>query len=125
MLDKYCSAFIDKSDENFKLYEFLNKNNCFLGWQVVAIFYSALCYVKAYLYKKGFPINSINSHDNIRFYLGSESYAKSVNVLNYYQVLYRNSRDARYTTKKISKDRLEYVLKNYMQVKELLSKNYI
>lgn len=124
MLEQYCNAFIAKSDENFELYEYLNKANKFVGWQVIAIFYSALCYAKAYLYKKGMPLNSINSHDSIKFYLANETYAKSTKVLVYYEILYRASRDARYTNKPIKPERIDHVLKNYMQVKEILSKNY-
>ena len=124
MLEKYCKAFIEKSNDNYRLYEFLNKQNDFVEWQVVAIFYSALCYVKAYLYKKGFPLNAINSHDTIKFYIGNESYAKANNVIVPYTNLYRNSRDARYSEKKFDKNRLTYVLENYKQVKEILSKNY-
>ncbi len=124
MLDEYCEDFINKSKENYELYEFLSKNNLFLGWQIVAIFYSALCYAKAYLYKKGAPINSINSHDNIKFLLANESYAKTSNVLIYYETLYRNSRDARYKNKKITQGRLNHILDNYKKVMELLEKNY-
>ena len=106
------------------MYEFLASSKRFLSWQIVAVFYSSLCFVKAYLYKKGIPINSINSHDSIKFYLASEAYAKRNNVLQYYEVLYRNSRDARYTNKIINQARLDYVLKNYKKVKDLLEKNY-
>ncbi len=124
MLDNYCSDFLDKSNENYQLYEFLSATKRFIAWQVVAIFYSSLCLVKAYLYKKGMPINSINSHDKIKFYLSVETYTKTNNVLKYYEVLYRNSRDARYTNKKITQERLNYVLSNYNKVKELIEKNY-
>lgn len=124
MLDKYCAAFVEKSENNYKLYEFLSKNNCFTDWQVVAIFYSALCFVKAYLYKKGYPINSLNTHDLIKFYLGAESYAKNNKVIIYYTNLYRSSRDARYLTKKFDKNRLKYILDNYHKVIDLLKANY-
>lgn len=124
MLDNYCQAFVQKSIENYQLYEFLSASKQFITWQVVAIFYSSLCFVKAYLYKKGIPINSINSHDCIKFYLANETYAKQNNILQYYEVLYRNSRDARYSNKTINQERLNYVLQNYEKVKELLERNY-
>lgn len=120
MLKNYCNAFIEKSDENYKLYEFLKTNNEFIDWQIVSIFYSALCLAKAYLYSKNIPLNSINSHDNIKYYLATETNAKRSNVLVYYNNLYRNSRDARYTTKKMTQGRLNNCLVDYNKVKELL-----
>ena len=124
MLDNYCEAFILKSQENYQLYELLSASKNFLSWQFVAIFYSALCIAKAYLYKKGMPINSINSHDNIKFYLATESYAKQNNVLVYYESLYRYSRDARYTNKQLTQKHLDFVLEQYEKVKGLLLANY-
>lgn len=124
MLDEYCNKFIKKAQENYKLYEFLNEHNKFIGWQVVAVFYSALCYAKAYLYKKGISINSINSHNAIKFYLGTETTAKNAKILTSYETLYRNSRDARYREKPINKKRLEYVLENYGKFKDFFDTNY-
>ena len=72
--------FLAKSEENFRLYEFLKNNKSFENWQIVALFYSALCYAKAYLYNKNIPQNSINSHDSIRRWLSSESAAKLADV---------------------------------------------
>lgn len=120
MLENYCNAFIEKSNENYKLYEFLKSNGAFIDWQIVSIFYSALCLAKAYLYSKNIPLNSINSHDNIKYYLATETNAKRSNVLLYYNNLYRNSRDARYTTKKMTQGRLNTCLIDYVKVKELL-----
>ena len=124
MLDNYCAGFIAKSEENYKLYELLKEQNSFIEWQVVAIFYSALCYAKAYLYKKGIGINCINSHDSIKFYLGNETQAKQSNVLTPYLNLYRNSRDARYTNKKFNIARLENILKDYKTIIKFLKENY-
>ena len=115
--------FFAKSEENFRLYEFLKNNKSFENWQIVALFYSALCYAKAYLYNKNIPQNSINSHDSIRRWLSSESAAKLADVLKYYEPLYRDSRDARYTVKKISKERISKAFENYNKVKELLIVN--
>lgn len=120
MLKNYCNSFILKSNANYKLYEFLKDSGLFVDWQIVAIFYSALCYAKAYLYSKNIPLNSINSHDNIKYYLATETNAKRSNVLVYYNNLYRNSRDARYTTKKMTQGRLNNCLLDYEQVKNLL-----
>jgi hypothetical protein len=119
-MDTYVTDYLAKSDENFALYEFLKDSNKFDGWQLVAIFYSALCIAKAYLYNKKFPKNSINSHDSIKNWLASETEAKRLNVLYYYESLYRDSRDARYSTKKISKARISKALENYEVVKKLL-----
>ncbi len=124
MLDKYCQDFLNKSEVNYKLYEFLHLSGKFVEWQIVAIFYSALCYVKAYLYSKGMPINSINSHDSIKFYLSTEEYAKRCKVLPYYSNLYRDSRDARYSNKQIKESRINFAISNYQKVKELLDKNF-
>ena len=123
-LEIYCQKFIEKSEENYKLYEFLSKEGKFLEWQIVAIFYSALCLAKAYLYKKGIPINSINSHDNVKFYLASEKNCKSLGVIKYYDVLYSYGREARYLNRRMSVNKLDTALKNYKIVKELLMKNY-
>ena len=121
MLKKLCADFIKKSDENFALYEFLKEQNKFIEWQAVAIFYSALCISKAYLFYKGININSINSHDSIKNWLASESYAKKNNVLINYNNLYRHSRDARYiTTKKINSTVIQRMLKDYEIVKKVL-----
>lgn len=120
MLKNYCNSFIEKSDENYKLYELLKNNNKFIDWQIVSIFYSALCLAKAYLYSKNIPLNSINSHDNIKYYLATEANAKRSDVLVYYNNLYRNSRDARYTTKRMTQGRLNNCLIDYEKVKDLL-----
>ncbi len=124
MLEDYCSEFIEKSEQNYKLYEFLNKNNCFIEWQITAIFYSALCYAKAYLYKKGMPINSINSHDNIKFFLAAEQNMKTSNILVYYEIIYSLSRDARYKCKKMTQEKLNRALENYNKVIEILKEKY-
>lgn len=121
MLEKLCTAFIKKSEENFALYEFLEEQNKFIEWQAVAIFYSALCIAKAYLFYKGININSINSHDSIKNWLATESYAKKNNILINYNNLYRHSRDARYiTTKKINPTVIQRMLKDYEIVKNVL-----
>jgi hypothetical protein len=125
MLEKYCNDFLEKSVSNFKLYEHLQEANIFIEWQAVTIFYSTLCIAKAYLYSKGFPINSINSHDNIKFCLASEQWAKQSRVLDYYETLYRNSRDARYTAKKITKANIECMLVNHSKVRDLLKIEFI
>ena len=119
-MDTYVDDYLLKSKENYALYEFLAKNNNFHSWQIVAIFYSALCIAKAYLYYKKIPKNSINSHDSIKKWLTLESDEKRLNVLCYYEKLYRDSRDARYSIKKISKERIEKALENYQKVKNLL-----
>lgn len=120
MLEDYCKKYLEKSDNNFKLYEHLKDNNIFIEWQAVAIFYSALCIAKAYLYSKNFPINSINSHDTIKYYLAVEQSAKQSKVLDFYNNLYRFSRDARYSTKRITQDMINKMLINYGKVKNLL-----
>ena len=119
-MDSYVSDYLQKSKENYELYEFLAKNNKFHSWQIVAIFYSALCIAKAYLYHKKIHKNSINSHDSIKYWLASETEAKRLNVLSYYERLYQDSRDARYSIKKISKDRIKRALENYGKVQSLL-----
>ena len=83
-----------------------------------------MCYVKAYLYSKGIPINAINSHDNIKFYLSTEEYAKRVKVLQFYRNLYRDSRDARYSNKFIGVERVKFAIQNYEKVKTLLEPNF-
>ena len=119
-MDKYVGDYILKSDENFSLYEFLAENNKFDSWQIVAVFYSALCLAKAWLYNNGVAKNSVNSHDGIKFWLSNLKEAKNLNVLRYYEKLYFDSRDARYSIKKISKARIEHALTNYYKVKDLL-----
>jgi hypothetical protein len=119
-MDVIVLKFLAKAQENFALYENLKEQDKFHNWQIVALFYSALCYAKAYLYNKNIPENSINSHDSIRKWLSVEKDAKISNVLRFYEPLYRDSRDARYTTKKISIQRINRTLENYNKVKELL-----
>ena len=119
-MDNYVTDYIKKSEENYKLYEFLAQHNKFESWQVVTIFYSALCLAKAYLYSKNIPKNSINSHDCIKGGLAKEKNSRNLNVLYYYENLYRDSRDARYSTKKISKERIKKALENFKEVKQKL-----
>ena len=59
-MDRYVTDYLEKSKENYRLYEHLLQNDSFESWQIVAIFYSALCIAKAYLYYKKVPKNSIN-----------------------------------------------------------------
>lgn len=120
MLNKYCQDFTNKADENYKLYEFLKESGNFLNWQVVAIFYSALCIAKAFLYFNGVPINSINSHDSVRYWLTTEEKARRSKVSPIYARLYSYSRDARYTNKNIKPSTMVSILDDYKKVKELL-----
>lgn len=120
MIDRYVEIYISKSNENFQLYKFLKEHDCFKSWQIVAIFYSALCHAKAYLYSKGQPKNTINSHLDIKMWLTLEKDAKLSNVFFYYEQLYNDSRDARYSIKEISQARLERAKANYDKVFELL-----
>lgn len=115
-------SFYLKSDENFKLYEFLSKEEKFIEWQAVSIFYSALCYVKAYLYsKKNMPENTISSHKQIMFWLTTENTAKNLMIYEkYYNFLYIYSRDARYKCNKITPKVIERMLEKYQKIKELL-----
>ena len=119
-MNRYVQLYLEKADENFKLYEFLNEAEKFEAWQLTAIFYSALCLVKAYLYNKGFPENSINSHECIKNLLSQETEAKRLGIFNFYKRLYFDSRDARYYTKKISKARINNAITNYKEVKKQL-----
>ena len=119
-MDKYTQIYLEKAGENYELYCTLKKLKKFKAWQLTAIFYSALCIAKAYLYNKGFKENSINSHDSIKNLLAMEADAKRNNVLFYYEKLYFDSRDARYSIKKISQGRIDEALKNYEKIKMLL-----
>jgi len=119
-MDKYTEVYLEKAAENYNLFVELKKLNKFEAWQITAIFYSALCLAKAYLYNKGVKENSINSHESIKNWLTLESEAKRNNVLFYYEKLYFDSRDARYSIKKISKARIQKALENYEKVKLLL-----
>ena len=120
MIDKYVNIYLEKSNENIMLYKFLKENSAFESWQIVAIFYSALCRAKAYLYSKGIPQNTINSHTDIKNWLTVEKNAKNANVIFYYEKLYNDSRDARYSIKTISQARIKKALENYNKVFELL-----
>ncbi len=116
-------SFYLKSDENFKLYQFLSQENKFIEWQAVSIFYSALCYVKAYLYSKNnMPENTISSHKQIMFWLTTENTTKNLMIYEkYYNFLYTYSRDARYKCNKITPVVIERMLEKYKKIKELLS----
>lgn len=115
-------SFYLKSDENFQLYEFLSTEGKFIEWQAVSIFYSALCYVKAYLYsRKNMPENTISSHKQIMFWLTTENTAKNLMIYEkYYNFLYTYSRDARYKCNKITPQVIERMLEKYHKIKELL-----
>lgn len=119
-MDKYVKIYLEKSLENYELYQELDKLNKFEAWQLTAIFYSALCMAKAYLYSKGIKENSINSHECIKNWLSVESDAKRLNTFYFYEKLYFDSRDARYSIKKISKERIRKALENYEEVKKRL-----
>lgn len=119
-MDKYTQIYLNKAEENYALYELLKSVNQFEAWQLTAIFYSALCLAKAYLYSKGIKENSINSHESIKGWLTQETEAKRLGVFHYYEQLYFDSRDARYTIKKISTARIQKALENYQKVKSLL-----
>lgn len=119
-MDKYSKIYLEKAAENYNLYIELEKMGKFEAWQITAIFYSALCLAKAYLYNKGVKENSINSHESIKNWLVLESEAKRNNVLFYYEKLYFDSRDARYSIKKISQARIKQALSNFEKVKSLL-----
>ncbi len=119
-MDIYVKLYLEKAKENFDLYKELSKLKKFKAWELTAIFYSALCLAKAYLYNKGIKENSINSHESIKNWLATESEAKRNNVLFYYEKLYFDSRDARYSIKKISQERINQALNNYEKIKLLL-----
>ena len=114
-------TYLEKSCKNLELYHDLAKLEKYKEWELTAIFYSALCYVKAYLYNKGINKNSINSHESIKNWLCSEAEAKRNDVMKYYEKLYYDSRDARYSIKQISKLRIEQALENYNEVKKRLT----
>lgn len=112
----------EKSEENIKLYEFLAQQNRFLEWQAVSIFYSALCYVKAYLYSlPSMPEESITSHSSIMYWLTTEKNAKNLMIFEkYYNFLYNYSRDARYKCNKINDKIVSRMLNKYEEIKRLL-----
>ena len=121
MKEQYTKDFLKKSEENYELFEYLHDKNIFIEWQAVAIFYSALCIAKAYLYSKGIGINTINSHKVIKNWLCTESVAKQKAVFIPYENLYRHSRNARYlTSKTINEDIISRMLKDYDIVKNAL-----
>lgn len=115
-------SFLKKSSENFELYEFLSLEGKFIEWQAVSIFYSALCYVKAYLYSKpSIPERAISSHKEIMFWLTTEKEAKNLMIFeHYYNFLYSYSRDARYKCNKINQQIINKMLEKYQKIKELL-----
>ena len=118
-------SYLEKSEDNFKLYEFLSKqadDNNFIEWQAVSIFYSALCYVKAYFFSlPNFPDNSINSHNEIKALLTMESNSKKLMIYEkYYNFLYMCARDARYKCKKTNNKVIERMLTKYREIKRLL-----
>ena len=119
-MDFYCKTYLEKACSNFELYTEIAKLEKFKEWELTTIFYSALCLAKAYLYNKGVCKNSINSHESIKHWLCNESEAKRNNVFKFYEKLYYDSRDARYSHKKISALRIQEALVNYEEVKKRL-----
>lgn len=118
-------SYIEKSEENFKLYKFLSKQpmeNSFIEWQAVSIFYSALCYVKAYFFSlPGFPEDSINSHKEIMSWLTMETNTRKLMIYEKsYSFLYKYARDARYKCNKINEKIIEKMLEKYNEIKSNL-----
>lgn len=125
MNNKASQSYLNKSNENFKLYEFLSTQDdehCFMDWQAVSIFYSTLCYVKAYLFSKpNIPESTINSHVSIKSWLTKESTAKRLMIYeHYYSFLYNCARDARYKCKKTTKQKITLMLEKHNEIKRLL-----
>lgn len=119
--EKTVKAYQEKSNSNFKLYELLKKEEKFNDWQIVALFYSALCLVKAYLYSKtGLPLSSINSHSGIKNFIGKEPSLKRNNVIVPYEELYREARTARYEDRNFSDARIKKALENLKKIKQLV-----
>lgn len=123
-MDKRQKTVIDykeKSDSNYKLYEFLSENSKFNDWQIVALFYSALCYMKAYLYSKtGICLDSINSHDSVKDLISKETTLKRLGIIIPYEELYREARTARYTSKTFKENRINKAKCNLNQIKALV-----
>ena len=118
-----AKSYLQKSQENYDLYKFLSKEDKFIEWQAVSIFYSALCYVKAYLYSRpSMPPEAINSHRDIKTWLTLEANAKRLMIYEkYYNFLYDYSRDARYKCNKIYPRVIEKMIEKHNKIKELLT----
>lgn len=118
--------YIEKSEENFKLYEFLSaqpEEQKFIDWQAVSIFYSSLCFVKAYLFSMdSVPETSLNSHREIMYWLTTEINSKRLMIYEkYYKFLYDCARDARYKCRKTNKKIVERMLLKNKDIKRLLN----
>ena len=119
------NSYLKKSEENYKLYELLTKqteDESIIEWQAVSIFYSSLCYVKAYLYSKpNMPEDALNSHVGIKKWLLLETNAKRHMIYEkYYNFLYNYSRDARYKCNKITKPVIAKMLEKHNLIKKYL-----
>lgn len=116
-------SYKQKSEENIELYHFLKKEDKFIEWQAVSIFYSALCYVKAYLFScSSMPDESINSHQSIKTWLTIETNTKRLMIYEkYYNFLYNYSRDARYKCNKINPQIIEKMIQKHDDIKRLLT----
>lgn len=120
-MNKIAEDYLFKSKENYELYEFLAKSNKFVDWQITALFYSALCLIKAYFFNKNErEAAKINNHDLVNRYLSLERETKNLGIIHFYRPLYAYSRDARYHYKKIKQFHIEDALIKLKKIQSLL-----
>ncbi|GEM_PF-3925565 len=120
-MKKIFEDYLSKSKDNYNFFEELYKKNLQIDWQMTILFYSILCYIKAYFYELNEAFaEQMNSHVSIQSFLSQEKTTKRLGIFDLYYPIYCYSRDARYKYKKIKKFHIEDSLKRYYKIKELL-----
>lgn len=88
-----------KANEHFLAFIDSNGGDEFLEWKMTVLFYASLHYLKAYLKFKKAP--SGNSHKDIDSIINPSNpkakYPLPQEIYNFYNTLYQNSWEARYT----------------------------
>lgn len=121
-MKKISSDYLAKSKESFELFDDLKKQDKYVDWQMTTLFYSILCYIKAYFFEKNENIaEQMNSHASMQTLISQEKTTKRLGLLSFYYPLYCYSRDARYKFNKIKKIHIEDSIKKYNKIKELLA----
>lgn len=121
---KITSEYLNKSDENYRLFEELNKQDKYIDWQITILFYSLLCYIKAYFYEANEHIaEQMNSHQTMQMLICQDKRTKRLGVFDLYYPIYCYSRDARYKYNKTKKFHIDDSLTKYSKIKSLLALN--
>ena len=76
-MKKISSEYLAKSNESFELFQELKIQNKYIDWQMTTLFYSILCYIKAYFFETNEIIaEQMNSHVSMQNFIAQEKNTK-------------------------------------------------